>query len=458
MWRGPRSAPEGQPQSAFGMSESGQVFEISEGDGWQRNLGNPAGQRVLVATACVNTYVSALSACGIEHVKLEEDGEIEVVENSAVTRLLRYPNFLQQQAQFVATVVSSLMYTGNAYIYANKRNGRNEITELTPLTSDFNRGVLNADGTEVFFDVSYDRRFFAGQDTSVLVPSRDMGHCKLATARSLIRGESFLSDASYTLALNQSIMSSSTTFISNMSRPSGIIGLDTDVPLTATQMNELRAKFIELTTGNNKGGIPILGSNAKFYPMTITAVDAQVMQMYEMTALDICRAYRVPIQLVGQLNTHATSTLEQLMNQWRASGLLYVAETIERTLERLFDLPPNEEIRFDLDNIMRADTKTQMEVLAKAVQNGIYSPNEARAKVGKSKVPFGDEPRVQAQNVRLEDAVPAPSAPSAGKAPAAPAEDPAEPDDEPTKKLTDEEVEGLTFLAIQKAIGEYNDS
>jgi hypothetical protein len=51
---------------------------------------------------------------------------------------------------------------------------------------------------------------------------------------------------------------------------------------------------------------------------------------------------------------------------------------------------------------------------------GILSPNEARNAESLDRVPFGDSPRLQAQQVPLEAAGAIPSAPTAPASPAAP--------------------------------------
>jgi hypothetical protein len=61
-----------------------------------------------------------------------------------------------------------------------------------------------------------------------------------------------------------------------------------------------------------------------------------------------------------------------------------------------------------------------LEALARGTQSGIFSANEARAMEDLDAVPFGDEPRTQAQNIPLSAAGQIPSAPVPPSAPAAP--------------------------------------
>lgn len=407
-------AGEGNYNPAAGWSECGNPFLLSsnDGTGWQRNLTTSHHDRILIVAAIIRAYAWALASSGLQHIRHLPEGGIEILKNGAVERLLRYPNEYQHQINFIEQAVWSIFYYGNFYAHA-QRNGRFEITALHPLPSHHHRAVMAEDGS-VFYDVSGDFEFMRDRsDISRLAPARDVLHVKLASKRSVLHGESPLADAGATLFLNQATLANSAAFHANKRQPSGILSVD--MALSPQQMQDLRKAFDNQTTGVNSGGVPILGAGTKWYPMGMTASDAQLVETYSMSVLDLCRLFRIPPQLLGLNETGTASGIEPLINQWRATGLLFHAENIERSLERLLELPANEEIRFDLNNLARANFKDLIEALSKSVQNGMHSPNEARNEVGLQPVAFGDEPRVQAQNVRLQDAVPAQVAPSAGK-------------------------------------------
>jgi HK97 family phage portal protein len=432
-WRG--------PFSLFG--EFGNKYQVGcLEDNWQRFL-TPAGrERNIIIAAIRNAYGYSLSSSGMEHIRKEKDGGITVLDNTAAFRCLRYPNPYQTQIDLVMLWVSSLIYYGNAYGYA-KRNDRYEIVEIIPLPPHQSRAVLAEDGT-LYYDVSWEWDFFKTGNVQSLVPARDVVHIKLATHRSLLFGESPIADAGFSIGLNNAITQTTGAFQANMNRPSGI--LSTDLTLTKAQMTELRAAFEEQSQGMNQGRVPILGGGMKWSPMGVKATDAQVLETYKMTVQDLCRLFRIPPQLLGLDTTGNATSTETLISQWRATGLLFYAEVIERALERFFNLPKDEEIRFDLNNLARANFVDLISALAVSVQNGMHSPNEARNEVGLPSVPFGDSPRVQAQNVRLEDAKPAPVAPSAGKdkAPSNQSDD--------NDALDDETAKALAIAMITKAM------
>jgi hypothetical protein len=166
----------------------------------------------------------------------------------------------------------------------------------------------------------------------------------------------------------------------------------------------------------------ILTGGLKVQPWSTPAKDAQLAELSKLSAERICWAFGIPLQLLGLATTPATST-ETLMQFWLATGLGFCLNHIEQGFDRLFDLrgEPEEYTEFDTAALLRSAQKDRIEALARAVQSGIYSPNEARAAEGLDATAFGDEPRVQAQIIPLSAAGSIPAAPTPLVPPSAPA-------------------------------------
>lgn len=430
------------PFTLFG--ELGSPFQVSPiSDGWQQNLGTVM-QRNLIVAAIRNAYAFSLSSSGIDHIRKMEGGGVEVLTTTVAYRVLKYPNRYQNQIDFISMMVSSLIYYGNFYAYV-VRNDRNEIFELHPVPAGKQRAFVDETGA-LWYDMGGSFQGMRIEPTDFF-PARDVLHVKLSAHRTILEGESPISDAGYAIGLNQAVGAGLAAFHANMARPSGI--LSTEMPLTKDQMKSLREAFDEQSQGFRQGRVPILGGGLKWNPMGITAADSEVIDTYKLTVLDLCRLFRIPPQVLGLDVVGAASSPEVLFNTWRATGLLFFAEAIERALERTFGMDAGNEFRFDFTNLARADTKSTIDALAVAVQNGLYSPNEGREKLGLPPVPFGDSPRVQAQNVRLEDAVPAPSAPAAPVAPVTPAATTQEPEDD---EMDDDTAKAVAVAMIAKAV------
>lgn len=449
-----RKQVEGSNRGPFTLfGEFGNPFSITPiTDGWQQNLGTIT-QRNLIVAAIRNAYAFSLASSGIDHIRHADNGGIEVLTKTVAYRVLKYPNAYQNQIDFISMIVSCLIYHGNFYAYV-VRNDRNEISELHPVPPTKQRAFVDDTGA-LWYDMGGHFSDMRASGPENYLPARDVLHVKLSSHRTLLEGESPVADAGYAIALNAAVGHGLNAFHQNMARPSGI--LSTVMPLTKDQMKALREAFDEQAAGFKQGRVPILGGGMKWEPMGITAADSQVIDTYKLTVLDLCRLFRIPPQVLGLDVVGAASSPEVLFNTWRATGLLFFAEAIERALERTFRMGPgdgsearlrDDEFRFDFNNLTRADTKSTIEGLATGVQNGIFSPNEARAKLGLPSVPHGDEPRVQAQNVPLSAVNVIPSNPTAPAAPVAPPS----PEETEDDDMDDETAKAVAVAMIAKAV------
>jgi HK97 family phage portal protein len=242
--------------------------------------------------------------------------------------------------------------------------------------------------------------------------------------RNPLRGESPLVSAYLDAATGQSIRMQQYIFYQNAAKPGYV--LSTDLTFDKDQVSALRDRWTEQTTGANIGGTPILTGGLKPVQIPVANMrDAQLADVLKLTDQDIAMAFRVPPQLVG-LQSGRTSmghaNTEVMMQSWISQGLGFCLNHIEEAFGQIFGLAgqPDEYVEFDTAVLLRSAFKDRIEGLARAVQGGIMSPNEARNKEDLDSVPFGDEPRVQQQVVPLSAAGKIPASPAAPSAPAQP--------------------------------------
>jgi hypothetical protein len=168
---------------------------------------------------------------------------------------------------------------------------------------------------------------------------------------------------------------------------------------------QLRDRWDEQAKGLHQGGTPILTAGLKVQPWTVSGRDAQLAELSKISHEQIAHAFRVPLQLLS-LGGAPFSSTEALMSFWLASGLGFTLNHIEQSFDRLFGLrgEPEEYSEFDTGALLRSAMKDRIEALVRGVQGGVFAPNEARNLEGFDSVPFGDEPRTQAQVVPLSAA------------------------------------------------------
>lgn len=429
---------EGQFRPGPWLTSAGLIGSDWGWNWWQRGYdAQPCGERLAIIEACVSAYAQTIAMCPGDHWRQTGRNGRERVANSALSRILRQPNGYQSASDFLLNLVRSLMSEGNAYALA-LRNNRFEVQELHLMSARSSRGAVAETG-DVFYTLGGNEiveAALASQGARLgMVPARDVLHVRLHTPRHPLLGESPLTNAAMDVMMAGMMSSQQIAFYANQGRPSAV--LTTDQVLNREQVDQLREKWDEQSQGLNAGKMPILSAGLKVQAWGATAEAAQFAEVMKLTKENIALAYRVPLQVLGIGGTGQVGSTEALMQLWLGSGLGFAINHVEQAYDRLFGLAGarKEYTEFDTAMLLRSSMKERLESLARAVQGGIYAPNEARAIEDLPEVAFGDEPRVQQQVVPLSAAEGIPSAPAAPAAPPAPAQ-PA-----PQKELADAERE-----------------
>jgi HK97 family phage portal protein len=406
---------------------------------WQLGM-TPSGDftQSAMVEACVSAYAQTVAMCPGDHWRANDKGGRDRVTNSALSRVLRSPNAYQSISDFLLNATRSLYLDGNAYAVA-LRNSRFEVNELH-LMNPYMCHVTVAAGGEIFYALGgnnvIDRQVGAER---IMVPARDVLHIRLNARRRFpfpLVGESPIEAAFLDIDLSNSIGMQQASYFKNQARPSAVIM--TDANLDKDQTQALRDRWNEQTQGINQGLTPILTNGLQLKEWGGSGGrDAQIAEVYKLSGEKIALAFRVPLQILGMGGTTFGST-EALMQFWIATGLGFALNHIEEAFGLLFQLDgqPDEYVEFSTESLMRSAFKARIEALARGVQGGIFSPNEARNQEGLDDVKSGDEPRVQQQVVPLSAAEkivptgagahtpPAPGPPAPPSAPAAPAPTP----------------------------------
>ena len=136
--------------------------------------------------------------------------------------------------------------------------------------------------------------------------------------------------------------------------------------------------------------------------------DPQKSQMVESQRFvieQIARILQLPPVFLQDL-THGTySNTEQ-------QDLQLVKHTIKRWVEqfeqelnmKLFPMGSPLYVEFSMDGLLRGDFKTRMEGIAQGIQNGVLTPDEARAMENRESMPGGDRLFIQGATIPLDQA------------------------------------------------------
>lgn len=151
--------------------------------------------------------------------------------------------------------------------------------------------------------------------------------------------------------------------------------------------------------------IPIpVGS--KLTPLNISLADGQFIEIKKYSALQIASAFGIKPNQIGDYEKSSYASAEAQQLSFYVDTLLFIVKQYEEELS--FKLLSFEEMRkgyrfkFNVDVILRADFKTKVETLSKAVNTFLYTPNEAREKLDLESVEGGDCLMGNGSTVKLE--------------------------------------------------------
>ena len=110
--------------------------------------------------------------------------------------------------------------------------------------------------------------------------------------------------------------------------------------------------------------------------------EAQFLETRKFQVTEICRIFRVPPHMIGDLERATFSNIESQNISFAVHTIRPWLVRIEQAINKTL-IPENEKgryyVQFNIDGLMRGDYKSRMEGYAIARQNGWMSANDIRA-------------------------------------------------------------------------------
>lgn len=344
--------------------------------------------------ACVSLIASDIGKLPIA-VTRRENG-IWLATDSAFDVLLRQPNGYQNRAQFFTAWIVSKLLHGNTYVF-KVRDGYGRIIGLK-LLDPAKVKILVSESDDVFYQVNGGTEIQRNGEV-LTIPAREIIHDRGLCLHHPLVGVSPITAAALSAGQGLAIQKASSRFFENGAKPSGI--LTAPGAISDETAARLKAHWDERYTGANAGKTAVVGDGLKFESVTMTAVDAQLLEQLQFTDRQVCTAFGVPAWKIGVSEMPAYNGSE-------AGQLHYFQTTIQSLLEQLelcldigLELPLAQRTEFDTNELLRLDTATRFDGYAKAIGAGWMAPNEARRREGLPPVEGGDSPYLQQQNFSL---------------------------------------------------------
>jgi HK97 family phage portal protein len=333
---------------------------------------NPASTMGISAVyACVRILAEGIASLPLKVYQKTPQGRVEASVVAAYQLFRTSPNEVQTAFEFLEMMQGMAGLRGNALAFIN-RNSFFEPASLIPIQFGDWSVYKTQDGLPVY-----------------TVRGKQYPHTAVLHVRGMsndgVLGMSPIAVLAETMGLALAGRGHASNFFRNGTTPSGV--LESPVELTKEQVDVLRGEIEKYYAGSHNTGRPmVLYGGMKWAGMSLNARDAQLLESRKFDVEEIARAFRVPLHLLQSTEKSTTwgSGIEQMnigfieytLRPW----LVRWEQALNKSLLTTEQIDQGYYFEFNLDALLRGDFKTRMDGYKIAIESGIVTINEVRAK------------------------------------------------------------------------------
>ena len=324
----------------------------------------PGSALQVPAVACAVRAISeAVATLDVKVMRRDGAAEVEAPEHPVAGLLRDRVNDWTPGFEFLRDLVASaLLHDQGGLAWVNRVGARP--VEVIAYDAAHLTAQRHEDGTGAY------RYFINGREE----PAANVIHLRSPFGRSPVT----LARESIGLALT--LDAHAARLFGNGAKPSGLLSLKGRA--TPEAIKRIREAWHLAHGGGKSGGTAIVDDDASYSPLTMTSVDGQFMELTGFQVLQIARAFRVPPQMLFDLERATWSNSEQMGREF----LTYTLEPWLRAAESALRLAlfspeeyPTHRVMFERDDLTRADLGARATAYSSLIASRVVNPNEVRA-------------------------------------------------------------------------------
>lgn len=361
---------------------------------------------------CLKMLSETLGKMPIKYYQDTPEGK-KKLETDDVYELLRTrPNKVMTPSIFWSTVENNRNHHGNAYVWVRKQFKRYKYGGEIVVKDLW---IMPTEDVQIYID---NKGIFAGKgdiyyiytdkySSEVYVfKTDDVMHFKTSMTFDGIKG----------LPVREILKSTveggleSQNFMNNLYKGglTARMALQYTGDLEPTLEKKLVERFERYANGaNNAGKIVPVPIGMQLVPLNVKLTDAQFFELKKYSALQIASAFGIKPNQINDYEKSSYSNSEMQQLSFYVDTELFIIKHYEEEINfKLLSADKRKQgnyFKFNEKVILRADSKTQIENITKAVNNGVYTPNEARAYLDLPKEVGGDKLIVNGNYIPLTD-------------------------------------------------------
>ena len=341
----------------FGMAGSG------------KNVNARTAIQVSAVYACVRVIAETVASLPFSVYEQDKNGSKKAIDHPLYHLLHDEPNSEMTSFVWREAMLTHLLLWGNSYCQI-LRAGRGNIIGIYPLLPD--RMEVDRDDKG---KLTYAYSTTNGQ--TVKLRPEDVLHIP-GLGFDGIMGYSPIAVERNAVGLSIAAEEFGSKFFGNGATPSGIL----THPNTVKNPKALRESWMEAYGGSsNANRVAILEEGMTFTRISMPNNEAQFLETRKFQVEEICRIYRVPPHMIGDLEHATFSNIEHQSIDFAVHCIRPWLVRIEQAINRsLFTDKEKGRFysQFNLDGLMRGSYKERMEGYAIGRQNGWLNANDIR--------------------------------------------------------------------------------
>lgn len=346
--------------------------------------------------ACVRILAETIASLPLHTYMNTESGKEKARDHPIYHLLSDSPNPEMTSFVFRETLMGHLLLWGNSYSQII-RNGHGKVVALYPLLPDKMK-VERSENGEIYYLYTREGKEYLLRNTEVLhIPGLGfdglIGYSPIAMAKNAI---------GMALATEEY----GAKFFSNGANPGGVL----EHPGVVKDPHRIRDSWNQVYQGtSNAHRVAVLEEGMKFSPIGIPPEQAQFLETRKYQTEEICRIFRVPPHLVGDLERATFSNIEHQSISFVVHTIRPWLVRIEQSINKaLFTEKEKEKyfVSFLVEGLLRGDYESRMRGYSIGIQNGFMSPNDVRSLENMNPIPpeeGGNTYMVNGNMLKLKD-------------------------------------------------------
>jgi HK97 family phage portal protein len=374
-------------QAAFSPRFDDFIASYIKGDDLPQNstvLTEDVAMKYSAVFACFRVLAETFASVPIFEYKKIDDSDREKTNDTGLFDILHnVPNDEMSAYNLKESTIYQLCAGGNA-VLKRLKNGADGIAGLYPI--EWQRVQIKRDKETKKLKYIIDNK----EDESLT--RADVLHIPGPSLDGVI-GMSILEYATAAIRLGTTYEKFGQKYFENGAFPSGIFKHPKWLKEEAYERlkKDIREKYQSMATK----GEPILAEDGlEFTPFELKMVDAQLIECKKLQIEDICRFCRVPLHLVQSLDHATNNNIEHQSLEFVMYTMLPHFKRAEECINaQLLSRKQREDgyyFEFNINALLRGDSKSMAEAFAAGRQWGWLSVNDIRRLLNMNSIPNGD--------------------------------------------------------------------